>query len=215
MSEASPTGCGERSMNTASCWTSSSRRTGIPRPPGRFSTVCWGRGDVPVVIHPDKLWSYGAALRELPVLHGVEHVQVVSPGRCNNLVEHPIVPLGARTVRSEAGGHDDERKDFPVCTPGSRIGIIPPAPLVPLALGVTTNRRLSRCGGSGTAGGAAVYVHSAGDTGGLRGELRAEPADLHCGCAAAAAAFIQLHSRRQDLSSRTRSSCTAACPSTT
>ena len=43
--------------------------------------------DVPEVIHSDKLWSYGVALRELPVLHDVEHIQVVSTTRCNTLVE--------------------------------------------------------------------------------------------------------------------------------
>ncbi|MFC3863230.1 IS6 family transposase, partial [Deinococcus antarcticus] len=46
-----------------------------------------GEYDVPEVIHTDKLWSYGAAIREIPVLHTVEHVQVVSSARCNNLVE--------------------------------------------------------------------------------------------------------------------------------
>ncbi|WP_272976188.1 IS6 family transposase [Deinococcus geothermalis] len=50
--------------------------------------------DVPEVIHTDKLWSYGygAALRELPVLHAVEHVQVVSTAHCNNLVEQSHRP---------------------------------------------------------------------------------------------------------------------------
>jgi len=43
--------------------------------------------DVPEVIHTDKLWSYGAAIRALPVLHAVEHVQVISTARCNNLIE--------------------------------------------------------------------------------------------------------------------------------
>ncbi|BDP44284.1 hypothetical protein DAETH_42530 (plasmid) [Deinococcus aetherius] len=43
--------------------------------------------DVPEIIHTDKLWAYRAALRELPVLHGVEHIQVISTARCNNLVE--------------------------------------------------------------------------------------------------------------------------------
>ncbi|UQN10575.1 IS6 family transposase [Deinococcus sp. QL22] len=43
--------------------------------------------DVPEVIHTDKLWSCGAALWELPVLHTVEHLQVVSTAHCNNLVE--------------------------------------------------------------------------------------------------------------------------------
>ncbi|QII22350.1 IS6 family transposase (plasmid) [Deinococcus wulumuqiensis R12] len=51
-----------------------------------------GEYDVPEVIHTDKLWSYGAALREIPVLHDVEHVQVVSTARCNNLVEQSHRP---------------------------------------------------------------------------------------------------------------------------
>lgn len=41
--------------------------------------------DLPDVIHTDKLWSYGAAIRALPVLHAVEHIQVISSARCNNL----------------------------------------------------------------------------------------------------------------------------------
>jgi len=51
-----------------------------------------GQYDVPEVIHTDKLRSYGAAIRELPVLHAVEHVQVVSTARCNNLVEQSHRP---------------------------------------------------------------------------------------------------------------------------
>ena len=41
-------------------------------------------GDAPEVIHTDKLSSHGAALRKLPVLRTVGHVQVVSTARCNN-----------------------------------------------------------------------------------------------------------------------------------
>jgi putative transposase len=52
-----------------------------------FFSRLLGEYDVPEVIHTDKLWSYGAALRELPVLHAVEHVQVVSTARCNTLIE--------------------------------------------------------------------------------------------------------------------------------
>ena len=47
--------------------------------------------DVPEVIHTDKL-QCGTALRELPVLHPVEHVQVVSAARCNNLIEQSHRP---------------------------------------------------------------------------------------------------------------------------
>ncbi|UBV45561.1 IS6 family transposase (plasmid) [Deinococcus taeanensis] len=48
--------------------------------------------DVPEVIHTDKLRSDGAALREFPVLHSVEHVQIVSTARCNNLIEQSHRP---------------------------------------------------------------------------------------------------------------------------
>ena len=51
-----------------------------------------GEYDVPEAIHTDKVWSYGAAIRELPVLHAVEHVQVVSSARCNNLIEQSHRP---------------------------------------------------------------------------------------------------------------------------
>ena len=50
-----------------------------------------GEYDPPKVIHTDKL-QCGAALWELPVLHGVEHVQVVSTARCNNLIEQSHRP---------------------------------------------------------------------------------------------------------------------------
>lgn len=61
-----------------------------------------GEHRVPEVIHTDKLWSYGAALRELPVLHGVEHVQVASTARCNNLVEQSHRPTRPQE-RSQLG----------------------------------------------------------------------------------------------------------------
>jgi len=47
---------------------------------------------VPDVIYTDKLWSYGAAIRALPVLHSVEHIQVISTARCNNLMEQSHRP---------------------------------------------------------------------------------------------------------------------------
>ena len=58
--------------------------------------------DVPEVIHTDKLRSSGAALRELPVLHDVEHVQVVSTARWNNLVEQSHRPT-RQQERSQPG----------------------------------------------------------------------------------------------------------------
>ena len=53
--------------------------------------------DVPDVIHTDKLWSYGAAIRALPVLHAVEHIQVISSARCNNLIEQRAGVLKGRS----------------------------------------------------------------------------------------------------------------------
>jgi len=58
--------------------------------------------DVPDVIHTDKLWSYGAAIRELPVLYSVEHVQFISTARCNNLIEQSHRPT-RQQERSQIG----------------------------------------------------------------------------------------------------------------
>lgn len=67
-----------------------------------FFTWLLSEQGIPVTIHTDKLWSYGAALRKLPVLHGVEHVQVVSTARCNNLVEQSHRPT-RRQERQQRG----------------------------------------------------------------------------------------------------------------
>lgn len=41
-----------------------------------FFTRLPGEGAVPEAVHTDQLSSYGAAIRELPVLHGAEHHEV-------------------------------------------------------------------------------------------------------------------------------------------
>jgi len=64
--------------------------------------------DVPDVIHTDKLWSYGAAIRELPVLHAVEHVEVISTARCNNLIEQSHRPT-RQQERSQIGFKNPHR----------------------------------------------------------------------------------------------------------
>ena len=43
--------------------------------------------DVPDTICTDQLRSYGAAIREVPSLVNVDHQQVISTARCNNLIE--------------------------------------------------------------------------------------------------------------------------------
>ncbi|CAM4032834.1 IS6 family transposase [Deinococcus marmoris] len=52
-----------------------------------FLTRLLGEYDVPEVIHTDQLWSYGAAIREIPSLADVNHQEVISTARCNNVIE--------------------------------------------------------------------------------------------------------------------------------
>ena len=54
-------------------------KTFLPRLLGEFH--------VPETICTDKLASYGAAIRELPALQAVDHQQVISAARCNDLIE--------------------------------------------------------------------------------------------------------------------------------
>jgi putative transposase len=61
-----------------------------------------GEHDVPDTVCTDKLASYGAALRELPLLEGVEHRQVISTARCNNLIEQSHRPTRGQE-RSQLG----------------------------------------------------------------------------------------------------------------
>ncbi|GAA4000412.1 hypothetical protein GCM10022631_09100 [Deinococcus rubellus] len=48
--------------------------------------------DVPEVIHTDQLRSYGAAIREILSLADVNHQQVISTARCNNVIEQSHRP---------------------------------------------------------------------------------------------------------------------------
>jgi len=52
-----------------------------------FLTRLLGEYDVPEVIHTDQLRSYGAAIREIPILINVDHQQVISTSRCSNVIE--------------------------------------------------------------------------------------------------------------------------------
>ncbi len=52
-----------------------------------FMTKLLVEYDVPEVIHTDQLRSYGAAIREIPSLADVDHQQVISTARCNNIIE--------------------------------------------------------------------------------------------------------------------------------
>lgn len=50
----------------------------------------------------DKLASYGAAIRELPIVDDVDHQQVMRAARCNNLIEQSHRPT-RRQERSQLG----------------------------------------------------------------------------------------------------------------
>ncbi|TSA85526.1 DDE-type integrase/transposase/recombinase [Deinococcus detaillensis] len=52
-----------------------------------FLTRLLGEYDVPEVIRTDQLQSYGAAIRQIPSLADVDHQEVISKARCNNIVE--------------------------------------------------------------------------------------------------------------------------------
>ena len=52
-----------------------------------FLTGLLGEYHVPDTICTDQLRSYGAAIREIPSLVNVDHQQVISTARCNNVIE--------------------------------------------------------------------------------------------------------------------------------
>ncbi|GAA4020138.1 hypothetical protein GCM10022631_37170 [Deinococcus rubellus] len=58
-----------------------------------FLTRLPGEYDVPEVIHTDQLCSYGAAIREIPSLTGIDRQHVISMARCNNIVEQRAGPI--------------------------------------------------------------------------------------------------------------------------
>jgi putative transposase len=61
-----------------------------------------GEYEVPETVCTDKLASYSAAIRELPVLDGVDHQRVISTARCNNLIEQSHRPTRSQE-RSQLG----------------------------------------------------------------------------------------------------------------
>ena len=65
-----------------------------------------GEDDLPDTVCTDKLGSCAAALRELPILATVDHQQVISTARCNNLIEQRAsVVIGAVLPKTIAPSH--------------------------------------------------------------------------------------------------------------
>ena len=76
-----------------------------------FLTRLLGEYDVPEVIHTDQLRSYGAAIREIPSLANIDHQQVISTARCNNVVEQRAGPIR----RSGVVNRVRSRREVPFC----------------------------------------------------------------------------------------------------
>ncbi len=78
-----------------------------------FFTALLSEYEAPTTIHTHKLGSYGAAIRELPELHGAAHREVISTARCNNLIEQSHRPT-RNQERSQKGFKDIEKaQKFP------------------------------------------------------------------------------------------------------
>nr|WP_255639419.1 IS6 family transposase [Deinococcus betulae] len=67
-----------------------------------FLTWLLQKYTVPEVIHIDQLRSFAAAIREIPSLKGVDHQQVISTARCNNMMAQSHRPT-RRQERQQQG----------------------------------------------------------------------------------------------------------------
>ncbi len=84
-----------------------------PKAAKSFFTRLLEEYTVPEAIHTGQLRSSGAVIREPPVLHAVEHQEVTSAARCNNLVEQSHRPT-RRQERSQLGFRQPKRvQEFP------------------------------------------------------------------------------------------------------
>ena len=95
-----------------------------------FMTRLLGEYDVPDRICTDKLASYGSAIRQIASLAEVNHQEVISTARCNNLVEqragvHPgvrsaqdnlTVLHGVRNANNRDSSGGSERRNSFACT---------------------------------------------------------------------------------------------------
>ena len=71
-----------------------------------FLTRLLGEYDVPEVIHADQVRNYGTAIREVPSLVNVNHQQVISTVRCNDVIEQSHRP----TRRQERNQREFKRR---------------------------------------------------------------------------------------------------------
>ena len=112
-----------------------------------FLTRLLGAYGVPDTICTDQLRSYRAAIREIPSLTNVDHWQVMSTARCNNVIEQEHRST-RRQERSQQGFKRRKRapKNSCACMPGSLTSTIIPVPAFPPRLEETTKTKPSRLG---------------------------------------------------------------------
>ena len=78
-----------------------------------FLTRLLSEYDVPDRTCTDKLASYGAAIRKITSLAEVDHQQVISTARCNNMIEQSHPPT-QRQERQQQGFKQQKRaQEFP------------------------------------------------------------------------------------------------------
>jgi len=76
---------------------------------------------VPETVCTDQLKSHQAAIRELSALHAVDHQQVVSTSRRNNLNEESHRPTRRQDSANSSSGRSNGLRVSSPCTPESRI----------------------------------------------------------------------------------------------
>jgi len=76
-----------------------------------FLTNLLGEYNVPEVIHTDQPRRYGAAVRELPSLRGIDHQQVISKARSTTSPCKNTAPLGDRSEVSRVSSSGNALKN--------------------------------------------------------------------------------------------------------
>lgn len=135
-------------MNREPCSTCSFKNTGIPKLQKRFFIGCWGnttrlRSSTPI--------SSGVMARpcgNFPCSTGWSTFRSFLRRAATTSWSSLTGPPDGRNASSAGSTHDDGRKAFSTCTPGSPTFIIPLARLSPLTTVASTNKLRSRRGGT-------------------------------------------------------------------
>ncbi len=112
-----------------------------------------GEYDVPEVIHTDKLWSYGAALREIPCSTTWSTFRSFPPPAVTIWWSNLIDPPGSKNEANWASSAGNEHKNSSPCTPESRTSIDTREPPFPPPSDEAINPQLFSAGEGDAAGG--------------------------------------------------------------